>query len=428
MTLHLRKIYSFIFILGFTFNLFATDKEYLDSLVNHGILTQNEATYIAKSMTEVSPLSKDVKKLRIGISRLQFQTAYLSTESHSDYSELSASRSGFSIRRAFLEAKAELGADWSVQFGVDLARDSVKSLLIDNYLAKKIDAEYLNGTVYIGYFKPYFIFEEVTSSGSLYTIERSAATRFWSGDASATRLGVGNRYTGVRFNGNLQQIEGLEYVISVTNSYQLMNPIYAGEEIDSTLTDNKLAYWFSLHQTFKGGNKFPWRIKFGAYSMYSGSANRDNFSEIMSINPYMSGSIGGFNFWIEYIASKIEEGKVRSNGSRTDANPYGINVGIEYRFDIDEWGQLAPTFRYSWLDTGGRGVRVSDCIKNAPNNNCNYNNVQDFYIGLNWYLNDNYFKIQLGYEFAQFSGSVESSAYKGICDSHAIRMQIQMNL
>ena len=69
--------------------------------------------------------------------------------------------------------------------------------------------------------KPQFIYEEVISSLELSAIERSPATMFWSGSASATRLGVGNRYAGVRWNGNVRQVPGLAYILSVTNSYQL---------------------------------------------------------------------------------------------------------------------------------------------------------------------------------------------------------------
>ena len=419
----ISRIYTLIFLLIIFSSAYASDFAYLDALQKNGVITQAEADYIAKSMVSVEPLRKNTQTLELS-SRIQVQYEYLNSEMCSDTLPSPSGRQGFLLRRIFLEADADVGAGWSAHFGVDLARNSVKSLLLDNYLAKNIDGEFLNGTVYFGFMKPQFIFEEITSSASLYTIERSPTTLFWSGEASNTRLGVGNRYAGVRFNGNIMQIDGLSYVVSITNSYQLA-PELTAYNANTKFIDNHLAYWFSLHQEIKGDD---WRLKFGAYSMYSASGNRDNCSEIYSINPYITANYGGLNMWVEYVASRIEKGKVLSNGSRGSANPYGMNFGIEYRFDVGDWGQIAPVFRYSWLDTNGRGMRNSDGVRQAPNVSGAYNEVQDFYIGVNWYLNGDDLKIQLGYDIAHYSGAIPSSVYNGASDSHALRIQLQVKL
>ena len=283
----------------------ASEKQQLDSYVKYGILTPSEASQISKSMANVIPRREDTRKLRLS-SRMQLQYEWTDSSLISGRGTNSNSgASSFLARRIFIQADADLGGGWSAQFGLDLARTQANCFLIDNYVAKSIEGEYIDGTLYLGYMKPQFIYEETTSSFELSAIERSPATMFWSGAASSTRMGVGNRYAGVRWNGNVRQIPGLAYVLSVTNSYQL-SPT-DGRSPSTKLIDNSLAYWFSASYTMKG-KEDPWKLKIGAYTMYSSSANRDNNSAIYSINPYIAGNWGNFNFWAEYIGSVVADG------------------------------------------------------------------------------------------------------------------------
>ena len=384
-------------------NLPASEKQQLDSYVKCGILTPSEASQISRSMANVVPKREDTRKLRLS-SRMQLQYEWTDSSLVSGRGTNSNSgASSFLARRIFIQADADLGGGWTAQFGLDLARTQANCFLIDNYVAKSIEGEYIDGTLYLGYMKPQFIYEEVISSFELSAIERSPATMFWSGAASSTRMGVGNRYAGVRWNGNVRQIPGLAYILSVTNSYQL-SPT-DGRSPSTKLIDNSLAYWFSASYTMKGKEE-PWKIKIGAYSMYSSSANRDNNSAIYSINPYVAGNWGNFNFWAEYIGSVVADGRVSAAGNREQCSPYGINFCVEYLFDTEEYGKIGPVFRYCWLDTDGRGITISDAVRQAPNVGTPFDHVQDFYAGINWYLNGNDLKIQLGYEYSQFSGSM----------------------
>ena len=266
------------------------------------MLTRQEAAEISKSAASVEPRRPETKKLKLS-SRIQLQYEWTDSSLVSGRGTNSNSgASSFLARRIFIQADADLGGGWTAQFGLDLARTQANCFLIDNYVAKSIEGEYIDGTLYLGYMKPQFIYEETTSSFELSAIERSPATMFWSGAASSTRMGVGNRYAGVRWNGNVRQVPGLAYILSVTNSYQL-SPT-DGRSPSTKLIDNSLAYWFSASYTMKGKEN-PWKLKIGAYSMYSSSANRDNNSAIYSINPYVAGNWGNFNFWAEYIGSVV---------------------------------------------------------------------------------------------------------------------------
>lgn len=411
---------------AFACALSASEKSALDGYVECGILTPQEAAEISKSVAAVEPGRPETKKLRFS-SRLQLQYEWTDSSMVSGYSG-SAGRSdssSFLARRVFLQADADLGGGWKAQFGVDLARSQANSFLIDNYVAKSIEGEYVDGTLYLGYMKPQFIYEEVMPSFNLNAIERSPATMFWSGAASATRMGVGNRYAGVRWNGNVRQIPGLAYVLSVTNSYQLSPE--DGRGPSSKLIDNSLAYWFSASYSFKG-KEDPWKLKIGAYTMYSSSANRDNNSAIYSVNPYLAGSWGDLSFWAEYIGSVVADGRMSAEGTREQCSPYGVNFCAEYLFDAGDFGKAGPVFRYCWLDTGGRGIRISDAVRHAPNVGGSYGTVQDFYAGVNWYLRGNDLKIQFGYEYSQFSGPVAGAGAPHCAEAHAARVQFQMKM
>ena len=402
---------------AFACALSASEKSALDGYAECGILTPQEAAEISKSVAAVEPGRPETKKLRFS-SRLQLQYEWTDSSMVSGYSG-SAGRSdssSFLARRVFLQADADLGGGWKAQFGVDLARSQANSFLIDNYVAKSFEGDYVDGTLYLGYMKPQFIYEEVMPSFNLNAIERSPATMFWSGAASATRMGVGNRYAGVRWNG---------YVLSVTNSYQLSPE--DGRGPSSKLIDNSLAYWFSASYSLKGKEE-PWKLKIGAYTMYSSSANRDNNSAIYSVNPYVAGSWGDLSFWAEYIGSVVADGRMSAEGTREQCSPYGVNFCAEYLFDAGDFGKAGPVFRYCWLDTGGRGIRISDAVRHAPNVGGSYGTVQDFYAGVNWYLRGNDLKIQFGYEYSQFSGPVAGAGAPHCAEAHAARVQFQMKM
>lgn len=404
----------------------AAEKSALDGYVKCGILSPQEAAEISKSAVSVVPKRPEARRLRLS-TRFQLQYEWTDSSMVSEYSGARgrSDTSSFLARRVFVQADADLGGGWSAQFGVDLARTQANSFLIDNYVAKSVDGEYIDGTLYLGYMKPQFIYEETTSSFELSAIERSPATMFWSGAASSTRMGVGNRYAGVRWNGNVRQVPGLAYVLSVTNSYQLSPE--AGRAPSSKLIDNSLAYWFSASYSL-GGKSDPWKLKIGAYTMYSSSANRDNNSAIYSANPYVAGSWGNLNFWAEYIGSVVADGRRSASGAREQCSPYGVNFCAEYLFDAGDFGRAGPVFRYCWLDTDGRGIQMSDAVRQAPNVGGSYDTVQDFYAGINWYLRGNDLKIQFGYEYSQFSGYAAGRAGSHCAEAHAARVQFQMKM
>ena len=193
----------------------ASDKAMLDAFVAKGLLTPQEASVLAKESAEVVRSVESTKSLKLS-ARFQLQYEWIDAESYNPFRDYACSQ-GFIVRRFFIQADADLGGGWDARVSVDMARSRMNSILTDTYVSKKIDA--LDGRIFLGYMKPGFSVEDMFSSFGLNAIERSAATMYWTGAANNRRLGVGNRYMGVRWNGDIGG--GLSYMLAITNAYQL---------------------------------------------------------------------------------------------------------------------------------------------------------------------------------------------------------------
>ncbi len=409
--------------------LYPSDGALLDFLVRRGVVSRREADALKKDSCVVVPASPDTRKLRIG-GRMQLQYEWSNTRlmAGAGSPKDGNGTSNFLLRRVFVEAFADLGSGWEVAAGLDLARTRLNSYFVDTYVSKKFDGEYLAGKLCLGYMKPGFCYEDMLSSFSLNAIERSAATSYFTLSPNGRRLGIGNRYAGVRWNGKVNQVKGLTYTLAVTNSFQL-SPVHE-DDLSYNWTSNHLAYWASVHHEFKGES---WKVKYGVYTMYSSTANEQMgkapAAAVYSINPYIAGNVGPLHFWTEYLASVVSDGRATPGGGWAQASPYGVNFSLEYMFDIGVQGKLAPTFRYSWTDTDGRGMEISDAVRNAGNVGGLYNTANDFYFGLNWYIMGDDLKVQIGYGYTQFSGwagADSANAGSHVGEAHSARVQMQM--
>lgn len=398
----------------------AQDKATLDLLVSKGVITKEEASKLSKGNVKIVAKDKNVKGIKI-TGRVQTQYENINVEGFGAAgTSHAASKNDFIMRRLFLGAEANLGSGWSGTVVADFGRSGDDKNYLENaYITKAIDWELLHGKLDIGYKKVNFGFEENTSASKLLSVERSLATRYWTEGNNGRRLGFGARHTGIFWNGKIDEIKGLEYGAAVTSPYN-DNPT----EIPSS-ADNTLAYWANV--AYSGSIEEDISFKIGVNFGYSPDTTSTNVSggSVWGLNPYVTANLYGFNIWGEFLISGIENGDI----TRTeDATPMGVNVGIEYRFDIGEWGKIGPTVRYSWLDTDGRGVSVSDGIRNA-NNAPGYSSfyaAQSVYAGVNWYIMDDSVKFQLGYEWAQFNGTPSNKSASNFAESNTVRAQMQI--
>ena len=409
----------------------AQDKATLDLLVSKGLITREDADKVSKNETRISVVArnKDTKKIQLS-GLVQTQYEWVDTRASAPVTRDAVSRNGFAARRLFLGIHGELGHGFTAGVVADFAASGPEhaKFLNDAWIAKDFDGEYIKGRLMAGYNKVQFGYEENMSATALVGIERSVASRYFVDQAKngSGNVGFGSRYTGLFWKGEVRQIEGLEYGFALTNSQNFsLRP-----SADSNF-DNSLNMWanvlykgkadiFGSLLAYKTGVNFGYGN--GANPTFNGATQN---GEIWGVNPYLELQWQGLRLWSDFIITGIEHG--RNNGTE-NATPFGFNIAFEYKFDIGEFGAIAPAFRYSYLDTDGRGVRPSDGVFGASNPDPSglYNNAHTVYLGLNWYIIGNALKLQAGYEWARFEGSPASESGPKKADANAFRMQMQV--
>ncbi len=395
----------------------AQDKATLDLLVKKGLITQTEADETAKqSVVVVAPKEKTTKKITIS-GRVHTQFDYLDTDDQ-NAGHLPTTQEFF-IRRAYVGIGADLGHGVKGEVEMDFAAGQggttqgtggTRNNFSKVYISKTFEDV---GTLKAGYDKVNFGQEENTSSTRIKTVERSLATRYfaedWNGNAETRRLGFGSRHTGIFWQGNVSDIKGLEYSVAVTNGQQSEASFGAG--------NGGMAYWASVAYNGAAGEvKYSVGIN-GGYSQNGNStATSTPMKDMWGVNPYASVKWKKFEMPFEFIWGSVQDG--RAGGG--DAQPWGLNITPSYKLS-DEWELVA---RFSYLDTNGRGIRLSDGIRNAPSASINYDRAYSAYAGFNWYIIGNALKLTAGYEYAHFESPLNGMT--GSADSNGARVRLQL--
>ncbi len=420
----MQKLLIFFAIIATTLCANAQDKQTLDLLVSKGIITRQEADEISKkSTTTVEASRKKAQSIKlIGRAQTQYENISVS-ENIGGTSHSLPTKNNFILRRVFLGVEADLGAGWSGTIIADFARSSA-GYLEYVYVSKKYDGELLKGIADIGYKKVMFNLEEYSSSSKLPTIERSIASRYFSETGNGRRLGVGGRHTGVFWQGEIPNAEYIKYGASITNSYNnhpTSSPTNASQEF---LYGANIAYV----QTFENSIT----VSAGANFIYSNSVNTDKNidsatqpsakGEMFGVNPYIKVSTERLDIWSEILLANIDNADATFSRSAT---PWGVNIGAEYKFDIGEFGKIGTVIRASYLDTDGRGIVMSDGVRNASAGST-FDTGWGIYIGLNWYIIGDDLKLQIGYEHTRLDDSPTDSSKKQHSQADSIRTQLQL--
>lgn len=402
---------------------YAQDKATLDLLVKKGVISQDEAAAVAKQSTLiVSPKEKTTKKLTIS-GRVQVQFDYITDDDKRANVANPAATQQFMIRRANLAIGADLGSGVSGVVDMDFAEGAGNTSQISSgslqnfdkvYIAKKFDNI---GVAKAGYDKVNFVLEENTSASKLKPIERSVATRYFDENWSSTtsrRMGFGARHTGLFWDGEVESMKGLTYGAAVTNGLQSVTSYNTGNSAQG------MGYWLNVAYENKI-NEIDYKV--GLNTGYSQNANSTATSsptlDMWGFNPYAAIKWKKFEMPAEFILGSIQNGRPGNQ----EAMPWGVNITPSYKF-TDQWEGV---FRFSYLDTDGRGAQISDVERNAPSTGLIYDKACTFYVGVNWYIIGNALKISAGYEFAQFTNAIASGSNSGAdANANALRAQIQL--
>ncbi len=443
MNIHSVKMLSLlagIAVLG-TVSAQAQDKATLDLLVRKGVISQDDADYVAKSSAGMSsalvtPKDTSVKGLKLeGLIQSQFD--WLTTEDKAAGASNPPAAGQFFIRRAYLGAVADMGNGWTGEIYFDFAagtganaggqggtaRNNFEKIII----SKKLDD--WNGTVTTGYQKVNFTLEEVTSSAAVKPIERSVLTRYideqYNSGPTSQRLGFANQHVGIFWDGKIGD-SGFTYGAAVTSSQQ--NSVsYA-----TTGGFNRVAGWVNgayADTLMNGDIAYKTGINFGMAPGANSVSAPGQGNAMWGYNPFLTLTYKkDFQLDAEFIQVSVDRGRGPAGiATAQRAMPFGFNITPSYMI-TPEWELVA---RYSMLNTNGRGTNISDVARNATNIGATvFDSVDSYYVGVNWYISKNAVKFSLGYERDEFTGRGAASTpatftgAKATVDGFRARMQV----
>ncbi|MFA8449883.1 MAG: porin [Bacteroidales bacterium] len=347
---------------------------------------------------------------------------------------------GFQIRRARLGADAYFKKRWSAHIGVALDLSNInteygnrRDYLDYAYIQKKLHFGWLKGILSVGYKKVKFGLEETTHPFYLTTVERSIATNYFNGvtlwDEGAGRpsgyvctpLGVGNRHTGVQWEGKADWlIPKMNYYLAIAN--ETFNPFMRpkGQNI------NRINYYGGLGYLHKKKN---YRLNFGVNFAYLPKGiqffpiSDQKSHELYVFNPYMSARAGWLSIGTEIFIGHAEHGQFINGGfydegapsraeNSPDANSLGINAMTSFRVFL--W--MEPYFRFAYLNSGGAGFSsgyLKDVLpnSNAPFENNNFDKGYSYTAGINFKIIPRKVRFSVEYQNHMFTDDLNYQVF-----------------
>ena len=392
----------------------------LDALVRKGILTNQEAEDLRADLVRDSNTipahafagNKSTDRISVGM-RIQTQFAGLNT----DIKRVSVdpvATDHFFLRRAYLTLKAGLVGDWSAVFTYDFAGASYDDAIVEYKPNSDLTFDFGLRKVNVSY-------EERGSSGNIKSIERSALTRFFVESNNGRRLGAASYRIGAFLDGKKDAIGpngmGLVYSAAITNPERADTATIASATGDNT--SNKPAFWGNVGLTGKLTNG---TYLFGVGAGYlpdQGGASNTNLGkgfDLSIYSVYADVTAGSWGLMAEYLTAKVEGGV----SATVDSKPSGFYLQPSYSFT----DTLEAVFRYTAVNSDGRGINLSDGIRSAPGGGT-MKKLTESYVGGNWYIRGNDLKFQLGVLQAQTKDNLNGT--RADATAYGVRSQLQIN-
>ena len=393
-------------------------KAIIDALVKKGVLTDDEAKALiaevskSEAATDVATSNDKILKKLTLTGRFQVQYAGLGA-SIDGAAAHPVSTDHFLLRRIYLGAKADFGNGWTGNLNYDFANASFDAAFIE---WKQSDALFIDA----GFRKaPIGLEEWVTSSGNLRAIERSPATRYFVESNNGRRLGAGSYRTGIYAGGS---DSGFTYNLAVTNPERdefssLNGNSDPGVQGSGTAATNKLSVWGNVGYggKFEGGS-YKTGVSAGFLPDQGGPGSTIGQGNGITIyDVYGVVTVGGFDLEAEYFSADNHHGV----SATRNAKPTAYWIQPAYR--VGDWEAVV---RYSYVDSDGRGVNISDGTRSAPSGGT-MDKMSEWFIGGNWYIKSNDVKLQLGYIHSESKDTVTGGSASATADG--IRSQMQVN-
>jgi len=406
----------------------ADNQALIDALIKKGVLTDQEAKDItaeiakAQSSENVETNGDTYIKKLVLTGRFQEQYVGLGTTINNNPVN-PVSTEHFILRRIYLGVNAQFGDGFSGTVVYDFANDSFDKALL----------EWKQSPLFVvdaGITKAPFGYEENQSSGDLRAIERSTITRYIDEPNNGRRIGAASYRTGLFLSG---AYDGFFYQVAVTNPERNE---YAGDSTNTAVlvnglggvgstggaTTNTFAYYGNVGYggTFgEGATKGSYKVGYetGFLPDQGGTAALGlGHGQNISLNgAFADLNVGGFRIVGEYEAADVDSGVAVHH----DAKINGYWIQPSYKLNA-QWEAVA---QYSYIDSDGRGVALSDVIRSAPSGGT-MNKANELYLGFNYYIKGNDVKLQTGYVHGESDKTVTGAAAHATTDG--IRSQVQV--
>ena len=403
----------------------------LNALIKKGFLTTDEAKQISADVAKAgagldvgtAPADANIKRLTL-TGRLQIQFADIGA-SISNNPINPVATEAFVLRRVYLGTRVDFANNLSGVVTYDFANDSFDAMYAE---WKQSDALVLDA----GLKKAPFDYEEVTSSGKLKAIERSTVTRWFDEPNNGRRLGAASYRIGLYASGTQ---DGFFYQVAVTNPERneysgdgTSGPTVDGQsgvQTGSTAANNTLGYYGWAGYADKFADK-QGTYRFGIEGAYLPDQGGPGTTVGQGNNLKLYGAFtdvtyGIFSLQAEYLSAD---------------DPNGAGVGVSSK----PWGYwvqpsvylipktLEGVVRYSFINSDHRGVALSDGIRLSPSGGT-MNELNELYIGGNWYLDGSDVTLQFGYIMGESKNSTAlvAPATQPQAKAEGFRTQVQVN-
>lgn len=381
--------------------------------------------------TTFQPEEGPLKQLRIGgYYQGQFYSGRVTDEATSP-AETLPEASDWLTRRSLLGFQADFHAPWTVRV---YANFSTRNNFDHFYLRRHLTAGGFPSTLDAGYAKVAFGREENTSAATMPVIERSLATRYFTHAANGRRLGFGARHVGLFWS--LPSTESRPFfgglaLTTPTNETFKPHEVRGQPGIWAHLGHNQ--EWAKEHSLTLQLNS-GWKPE---GNRVDGRGNDSMREGIAGLNPQALYRYQNFRAHLEFLVARVENGRVAGLGGEQArqaerAVPLGANFTITQDFESPGLpGRFQPVFRWSWVDTDGRGLRPGDAITYLSHPGLTdpfFDRAYSVYAGANWYLLADSLRLAAGYEIARLRGSISrpGSIVEGVNQASAEMFRLQL--
>jgi hypothetical protein len=185
-------------------------------------------------------------------------------------------------------------------------------------------------------------------------------------------------------------------------------------------TNNNLSYWANLGYTGKSGEDLTYTISSSVgYLPDQGGPSNTGLGKgdnLTVYNAFADVTKGNFDLQLEYFGSDDQHGVSATQNSTGSA--YSIQPAYKFTDTIE------GVVRYSNVDSGHRGVNISDGIRSAPSGGT-MDKMEEWYAGFSYYFRGNDVKWQLGYIYGKSNDTVTGGAAGA--KTQGVRSQMQVN-